>query len=230
MLRIENITHHFGSLTVLSDLSFVLEKEEIVAIMGPSGCGKSTLLRIIAGLILPNNGRVDGPPKNISMIFQDDRLLPWHTTLQNISIVRDQRDLSLLYALIRDVGLEGFEQYRPHQLSGGMKKRCSIARAFYHSGEILLMDEPFTGLDLSIRQEMMDLLLKVWTKRKRPILFVTHEPEEALYIADRIILLSGRPSSIRKDFSLPPRHERLHDPQRMNAFKDTLLSSIREIN
>lgn len=230
MLSIRNITHRFKDLAVLSDLSFDIGEEEIVSIMGPSGCGKSTLLRIIAGLIAPSGGRVEGVQNKISMIFQDDRLLPWHTTLKNISIVKEEKNQDQLRSLIQDVGLEGFEHYLPHQLSGGMKKRCSIARAFYYGGEILLMDEPFTGLDLSMRQEMTDMLLRVWKKRKRPVLFVTHEPEEALQLSDRILLMSKRPTEIIHDLSLPPRSERRADPQGTDQLKESLRTLIRGVS
>lgn len=208
MISIKQIDHDFADLPVLSDISFDIRENEILSVMGPSGCGKSTLLRIIAGLIKPKSGSISGGCDKVSFVFQDDRLLPWKSTRQNISLVGEREDAEKIDALIRDVGLQGFEDYRPAQLSGGMKKRCGVARAFYYESKLLLLDEPFSGLDYSLRQEMLDMLLRVWEKRKQSIVFITHEADEAIRIADRILLLSGRPSRIVEELQLPDRELR----------------------
>lgn len=208
MVNIDKISLKFGTLPVLEQLSFEIKKEEIVALIGPSGCGKSTLLNVIAGLIPSDSGEVRKAGDAVSFIFQDDRLLPWCSIWKNISLVENKEDRQKIQKLIDDVGLTGFEHYRPAQLSGGMKKRCGIARAFYHQSTLLLMDEPFQGLDYCLRQEMLKLLLSVWESRKQSILFVTHEIEEALSVADRILVLSGRPAEIVQEITLPPRAER----------------------
>ena len=192
MISLKNISHKFNGLQVLSDISFNIGENEIISIMGPSGCGKSTLLKIIAGLIKAEQGEVIGIYNGISYVFQDDRLLPWKTTWQNISLVKDVEEVEKIKSLIYDVGLQGFENYRPFQLSGGMRKRCGVARAFYYDSNLMLLDEPFSGLDYYKRQEMMKMLLKVWNKRKRSVVFITHEVDEALEIADRVIFFSER--------------------------------------
>lgn len=202
MLLVKDISLNFGELAVLKNINFQVADDEIVAIIGPSGCGKSSLLNIIAGLQKQDQGFVAGADHAIAFIFQDDRLLPWRTVWQNISLVNDEEDVEAIKTLISDVGLAGFEDYKPEQLSGGMKKRCGIARAFYYQSELLLMDEPFQGLDFCLRQEMLKMLLRVWNHHKQGVLFVTHEIDEALTVANRILVLSGRPSGIVKEFTL----------------------------
>ncbi len=203
MLTVRDISKNFGSLRVLKHVSFDVRSDEIVAIIGPSGCGKTTLLNIISGLCAADQGFVAGADETIACVFQDDRLMPWRSVWDNISLVKDEEAADVIQALINDVGLTGFEKYYPEQLSGGMKKRCGIARAFYYHGELLLMDEPFQGLDYCLRREMLKMLLKVWKAHKQSVLFVTHEIDEALTIASRIIILSDRPGRITDEFVLP---------------------------
>lgn len=226
MLIVKDISQNFGELSVLNNISFQVEDNEIVAVLGPSGCGKSTLLNIIAGLQKPKTGFVTGVDHAISFVFQDDRLLPWKTVWQNISLVNDQENKEEIKNLIKDVGLENFEQYKPSQLSGGMKKRCGIARAFYYKSELLLMDEPFQGLDYSLRQEMLNMLLRVWNAHKQAVLFITHEIDEALIVANRILVLSGRPSNITKQFILPPYEERNPKSKELNDIRQEIISII----
>lgn len=224
MLSLKNITQEFNNLTVLSDISFNVSENEIVAIMGPSGCGKSTLLKIISGIIKPTYGSIIGLNDEIAFVFQDDRLLPWKTTWENISLVKDEKDFEKIASLVEDVGLKGFEKYKPEQLSGGMKKRCGIARAFYYESKLLLMDEPFSGLDYYMRQDMIRMLLSVWEKRKQSILFVTHEIDEALQVADKIIILSQRPAKILSELTLPPVSERNLQSEKINSIRKEILS------
>ncbi len=228
MLIVKDISQNFGELSVLKNISFQVEDNEIVAVLGPSGCGKSTLLNIIAGLQKPKAGFVAGADEAISFVFQDDRLLPWRTVWQNISLVNDQENKEEIKSLIYDVGLKNFEQYKPNQLSGGMKKRCGIARAFYYKSELLLMDEPFQGLDYCLRQEMLSMLLRVWNARKQAVLFITHEIDEALTVANRILVLSGRPSGIVKQFILPQYEDRNPKSKQLNDIRQEIISIIME--
>ena len=178
MLTIDRVCKSFGSLSVLKDVSLTVGDGEIVALIGPSGCGKTTLLDFSSGLSQPDSGTVIGG-ENISYMFQSARLLPWRTVYENIRLVREDVSPEEIHELIKAVGLEGFANYYPDQLSGGMAKRCALARAFHYQGTHLLMDEPFQGLDYGIRMEMIAMLLSVWKKHRQGILFVTHEIDEA---------------------------------------------------
>jgi NitT/TauT family transport system ATP-binding protein len=226
MLCVKNISHSFGALSVLKNISFHVADDEIVSVIGPSGCGKSTLLNIIAKLQKPCTGFIEGANNATAFVFQDDRLLPWRTVWQNISLVNDKDDDERIKGLISDVGLEGFEHYKPKQLSGGMKKRCGIARAFYYKSDLLLMDEPFQGLDYSLRQEMLRMLLRVWNRHKQGILFITHDIEEAMTVSNRIIVLSNRPSRIIKEIVLPSYEERNLTSSKINKIRQEIISII----
>ena len=203
MLKIDRLCKSFGDLPVLSDFSLEVRDREILALIGPSGCGKSTLLHINSGLRSPDSGIVAGNDGRLSYMFQNTRLLPWCSVRDNIRLVRDDPDPDELKALIHAVGLDGFEDYRPDQLSGGMAKRCALARAFYYGSDLLLMDEPFQGLDYGLRMEMLAMMLSVWNSQRQSILFVTHEIDEALTVATRIAVLSSRPTTVQEIITLP---------------------------
>lgn len=203
MLKLSGISKSYDGLPVLSDLSLTLSLGEIVALIGPSGCGKTTLLNLISGLAKPDAGTVEGREAKLSYMFQSPRLLPWRTVEENISLVRDTPDPAAVQALISAVGLQGFEGYYPPQLSGGMARRCALARAFHFGGAYFLMDEPFQGLDYGIRMEMVNMLLSIWRLEKPGVLFVTHEIDEALTVATRIAVLSSRPTTIQSWITLP---------------------------
>ena len=203
MLRLSGICKRFEDLPVLSNLSLTLSRGEIVALIGPSGCGKTTLLNIISGLTAPDAGTVEGADGRLSYMFQSARLLPWRTVEENIRLVREEAPAGEVRSLITAVGLEGFERYYPGQLSGGMARRCALARAFHFGGEIFLMDEPFQGLDYGIRMEMLSMLLSIWQRERPGVLFVTHEIDEALTVATRIAVLAPRPTAICQWFDLP---------------------------
>lgn len=226
MMRAEHIRCGFDKLPVLEDVSFQVADDEIVALIGPSGCGKSTILNVIAGLKKADEGTLSGNGGATAFVFQDDRLLPWRSVWKNISLVRDKEDKDAIARLIRDVGLEGFEHYLPGQLSGGMKKRCGIARAFYRNSDLLLMDEPFQGLDYPLRQEMLQMLLSVWREHKQGVLFVTHEIEEAFTVAGRVLVLSRRPSRIIREIVLPPYEKRRADHPELLRARQEILSLI----
>lgn len=203
MLNLSNLNKTFQGLPVLRDFSVNAAPCEILALIGPSGCGKSTLLNIISGLEAPDSGAVEVRCTRLSYMFQSARLLPWRTVFDNIRLVREDAPEEDVRRLIQAVGLEGFENYYPAQLSGGMAKRCALARAFHYGGDLLLMDEPFQGLDYGLRMEMLAMLLSIWREARKSVLFVTHEIDEALTVATRIAVLTARPASVREVISLP---------------------------
>jgi NitT/TauT family transport system ATP-binding protein len=211
-------------LPVVQELSLSVGNEEFVALLGPSGCGKSTLLRMVDGLIPCDTGRIllDGkdvagaPGRGRGMVFQTFDLFPWRTALGNVEfglevqgVPRAER-LATSRHYIRLVGLAGFEYSYPHQLSGGMQQRVGIARAFAIRPEVLLMDEPFGALDVQTRDILQDELLRIWQQERKTVLFVTHGIEEAIYLADRIVVLTPRPARIERIIQVPlprPREE-----------------------
>lgn len=199
---VNSVYKKYGNMDVLKAFSLSLRPHEIVCLIGPSGCGKSTLLNLISGLIFPDKGDVKSYSKRIGYVFQEDRLLPWKTVLENIKFVDPNKDDSEIFDLIKIMGLEGFAHHYPRSLSGGMKQRCAIARAFTYDSEILLMDEPFKSLDYTLTIKLIQELIKVWEKRRNTILFVTHDIDEALLLGNRILVLSERPAKISDVFSI----------------------------
>ena len=198
-----------GSIVALENVSLNVPTGRLTAILGPSGCGKTTLLKVIAGLIEPSAGTVKirdketiGPGPDRALVFQDFALLPWATVLQNVAFglraqgvsKREREKTSLHY--IKEVGLSGFEDKYPHQLSGGMRQRTGLARALTVNSEILLMDEPFSAVDEQMRRKLQEDLLKLLKIENKTVIFVTHSIEEAVYLADQVVILSGRPGSI----------------------------------
>lgn len=203
MLKLSHVSKSFGDLPVLRDLSLTVNDREIVALIGPSGCGKSTLLHIISGLRKQDSGVIEGADGRLSYMFQTSRLLPWRTVWENIRLVRKDATPEEISTLIDAVGLSGFEDYFPGQLSGGMAKRCALARAFHYGSNLLLMDEPFQGLDYGLRMEMLNMLISVWRCQRQSVLFVTHEIDETLTVASRIAVLSSRPTTVMESIKLP---------------------------
>lgn len=213
ILRAEHISVTFaspqGKLEALADVSFQVERGEFVCVVGPSGCGKSTLLRVLSGLLSPTSGQVylrgkplDGPCGDIGIVFQKASLMPWRTVSQNITLPLEIQGLDSVQTrqqatdLIRLVGLEGFERNYPHELSGGMAQRVAIARALIHDPEILLLDEPFGSLDALTRERMNVELLRIWQARRKTVVMVTHDIQEAIFLADRVIVMTPRPGQI----------------------------------
>jgi NitT/TauT family transport system ATP-binding protein len=198
-----------GEVESLRPLDFEVGEGEFVSVVGPSGCGKSTLLKLIAGLLPATRGSieiggatVDGPPPGIGIVFQSHVLLPWRTVLANIllqaEVRRLPREQSLARAreLVAMVGLEGFENKFPWQLSGGMQQRASICRALVHDPAILLMDEPFGALDAMTREKMNLELQRIWAAAKKTVLLITHSIPESIFLSDRVLVMSERPGSI----------------------------------
>ncbi|KJF26996.1 ABC transporter [Clostridium aceticum] len=209
MLQLKKIHKKYKDIQVFNNLSLEIKESEILCIIGPSGCGKSTILNLISGLIKPDEGELMNKSNKIAYVFQEDRLLPWRTVYKNIKLVDQYSSKEEVDELIADMGLKGFENKFPHELSGGMRQRCSIARAFNYQSELLLMDEPFKSLDYDLRKNMLNHLIKLWKKTKNAIVFVTHEIDEALLLGNRIIVLSDRPTNILKIFQIDcPQDER----------------------
>jgi NitT/TauT family transport system ATP-binding protein len=202
-----------GVHTVTADISFSVEEGTFVAMVGPSGCGKSTLLNVAAGLLAPRHGTVSifgealrGINRHAAYLFQQDALLPWRTVLDNVRLGLDFRGVpatsagAAARAFITRVGLAGFEDRFPHQLSGGMRKRVAIAQSWIVDPRILLMDEPFAALDVQTRQNMENELLGLWQESRKTVLFITHDLEEAIALADRVIVLTAGPARIKGDY------------------------------
>ena len=200
-----------------SDISLSINDGEFVAIVGPSGCGKTTLLNVVAGL-LPNfegsmaigGAPVAGPGTNRSMVFQNASLLPWRSVFDNVRYGMEMQrrfDAARMNAradeMIRLVGLAGFERRYPSELSGGMQQRVNLARALATDPEVLLMDEPFAALDAQTRELMQAELLKIWSKSKKTVLFITHQIDEAVLLADRVVVMGTRPGRIKNEFPIP---------------------------
>ncbi|HVY59651.1 MAG TPA: ABC transporter ATP-binding protein [Xanthobacteraceae bacterium] len=210
-LETVRLNKHFGSLEALRNVDVAIQQGEFISLVGPSGCGKTTFLRIVAGLeeatsgeVLLDGRRVRGPGGDRGFVFQNDSLLPWRTVLANALIGPEiagalgaperRRTLELL----KLVGLEGFENYYPRQLSGGMRQRVNLARALAIDPEILLMDEPFSALDAQTREIMQTELMRIWEKGRKTVLFVTHQIDEAVFLSDRILVLARRPGRIQE--------------------------------
>jgi NitT/TauT family transport system ATP-binding protein len=199
-------------LVALYDVSLSIRKNEFVSLLGPSGCGKTTLIRIIAGLLAADRGEVrvnqqdvTAPGRDRCMVFQQFGLLPWRTVLSNVEfgleiegMARDERR-AVADKYLELVGLKGFENYYPHQISGGMQQRVGIARALSKRPEILLMDEPFGAVDAQTREQLQEELLKIWAQTEATVVFVTHSIDEAIYLSDRVVVMQARPGRIKEE-------------------------------
>lgn len=233
-----------GPLEVITGLNLDVAENEFLGIVGTSGCGKSTLLSIVGGLTEATSGTlllddkpITGPGRDRGFVFQNYSLFEWMTVERNIDFALEKSRMSraerreLVAEYIRTVGLVGFEKALPKQLSGGMRQRVAIARALVYRPSVLLMDEPFGALDAQTRGMMQELLLKVWDEHKSTVLFVTHDVDEALFLADRVIVLSSRPGRIKKDLEVdiprPRPYEVITEP-RFAELKRGVLHDIRE--
>lgn len=194
----------FAGHTVLQDVHLQLAEGEVVSLLGPSGCGKSTLLRIVAGLERDYSGQALRGEGEVAFVFQEPRLMPWLTVAENIGFADDRAyDRPRVAQLIREVGLEGFEQALPKQLSGGMAQRVAIARGLYSRPRVLLLDEPFSAVDAFTRMKLQDLLLALAAHHGIALLLVTHDVDEALYLSDRVLVMGSRPGRVLETLEVP---------------------------
>ena len=220
MIRLERVSKTYTSLDehpveAVWDISLAIAEREFVTIVGPSGCGKSTLLKMIVGLLPPSSGdiyfdevRVQGPRVDVGMVFQEPVLLIWRDVKNNVLfpieiLRRSDRDYEAeAYRLLELVGLKGFERKMPYELSGGMQQRVAICRALIHDPTVLVMDEPFGALDAMTREEMGAELLRIWQERQKTVIFVTHSIREAVWLADRVVVMTVRPGQIAEVISV----------------------------
>jgi NitT/TauT family transport system ATP-binding protein len=217
-LRLDDVTLQFPGThrPAVKDVSLKVDRGKVVAVIGPSGCGKSTILNLAAGLLAPTRGQVhyDGAPvtevnSDAAYVTQQSHLLPWLSVRANIGLAlkfrkvpKDEREERIAH-WVRLVGLTGFESHFPRELSGGMQKRCAIARALIYDPSIVLMDEPFGPLDAITRLKLQQELLNIWQEQKGTLVFVTHDLNEALYLADEVIVMSRGPGTIRRVIEVP---------------------------
>lgn len=239
-IKFENVTHMFMTrngqeVVAIRNVSFVVNKNEFVAVVGPSGCGKSTILRLVSGLLAPSDGSVSlygfpvtEPPDMVGIVFQKPTLLPWLDIAANVVFpVRHKYgrvtevDRHKATELLGLVGLREFAHSQPDELSGGMQQRAVIARALLLDPEILLMDEPFSALDALTRDEMSYELLRIWSERPKTVVFITHSIQEAVFLADRVIVMTRRPGRIGAILDIP-----LERPRSMHSFTDRRFSEI----
>jgi NitT/TauT family transport system ATP-binding protein len=248
LLRVQEVSVKFstseGELIALKNVSFDVEAGEFVCLVGPSGCGKSTLLRILAGLLLPDQGQVwlggepvTEPRRQVGLVFQQANLMPWRTVLANVllplEVLNAPQDQARAQAreLLELVGLSDFSQAYPADLSGGMAQRVAIARALAHDPDVLLLDEPFGSLDALTRERMGLELLHIWQARRKTVLMVTHSVSEAVFLADRVLALSPRPGTVTATVTvnLPrPRELALLEAEHFSALAAEVRAAIRQ--
>jgi ABC-type nitrate/sulfonate/bicarbonate transport system ATPase subunit len=247
ILSIRGVSRRFtsahGDTLALEATDLEVAENDFITILGPSGCGKSTLLRIVAGLDRPSAGevqldgrRIEEPGADRGMVFQSYTLFPWLTVRDNVCFGLRERglpraeQLDVAQAFIGKVGLVGFEQHYPKQLSGGMQQRTALARALANQPRMLLMDEPFGALDHQTRELMQELLQGIWEAERKTVLFVTHDIDEAVFMANRVVVMSARPGRIKLDRPVPldyPRHYSVKTSPPFAALKAELMEQVR---
>jgi NitT/TauT family transport system ATP-binding protein len=250
-IALEGVTHDFeskrkgGATRALDQVSLAIEPGSFVCLLGPSGCGKSTVLNLVAGFERPSQGSVlvdgnpvVGPGPDRGVVFQEALLLPWKNVLGNVTFGSqlagrlNEQSLAQARHYLHLTGLDGFEDHATYELSGGMRQRVALARAWMVEPPVLLMDEPFGALDAQTRLSMQELLINIWTEARTTVLFVTHDVDEALFLADRIVVMSARPGRIIQDLPVPfarPRdYEALIREPLFASLKQTILHTVRE--
>jgi NitT/TauT family transport system ATP-binding protein len=245
-IGVEGVSKTFGTVTALAEVSLRVADGEFVTLIGPSGCGKTTLLKTIAGLVPVDAGRVlvdgrpvMGPRRECSLVFQDFALLPWATVQRNVEFglllrgVGAAERAALARRYVTKVGLAGFEDAYPSQLSGGMQQRVGLARALAVDPQVLLMDEPFASIDEQTRRLFQDDLLALWSEERKTVVFVTHSMEEAIYLSDRVVVLSPRPGRVHQVLDVPlPRPREATDVRASVEFTrlvDSLWKTLRKL-
>lgn len=244
-LRMEYYQPRTGSrLLALDNVNLTVEEGEFVTIVGPSGCGKTTFINIADGLLKPTAGRImldgraiEGPGRDRAMVFQDPCLMPWRTVFKNVIFGLEcqgkdgQAEKDRANSFIKLVGLSGFEEHFPHELSGGMQQRCNLARALTVDPEILIMDEPFAALDAQTREIMQLELLRIWRASGKTVLFITHQINEAIYLADRVIIFGARPGRVKDTLKITiprPRDLAVKRSKQFLEYEDYLWNQIEE--
>ena len=245
-LKIDNVYKEYqgrnGKTIALNGVSLDIKENEFICVVGPSGCGKSTLLNIIAGLLEPTSGTVsldgkviEGTGVERGVVFQQYALCPWRTVLKNVMFPLEMKKVpkaeaeAIARKYIKSVGLEGFEKSFPKELSGGMKQRVAIARAYAANPEVLLLDEPFGALDAQTRVQLQTELLETWEKEKKTCFFITHDVDEAVILAQRVIIMSARPGRIKKivDIDIPyPRTQATKTDPRFLELKSEIWNQV----
>ena len=245
-LKIDNVYKEYqgrnGKTIALNGVNLDIKENEFICVVGPSGCGKSTLLNIIAGLLEPTSGTVtldgkviEGTGVERGVVFQQYALFPWRTVLKNVMFPLEMKKVpkeeaeTIARKYIKSVGLEGFEKSYPKELSGGMKQRVAIARAYAANPEVLLLDEPFGALDAQTRVQLQTELLETWEKEKKTCFFITHDVDEAIILAQRVIIMSARPGRIKKivDIDIPyPRTQATKTDPRFLELKSEIWNQV----
>jgi NitT/TauT family transport system ATP-binding protein len=252
LLSVEGVSKEFQvrgkRILALDSITLAIERGEFVTVVGPSGCGKSTLLNLIVGLLIPSAGcilfrdrPINGINPEIGYVTQKDNLLPWRTLVANVEVALEIRGVEpkerrrRAGELIQQVGLRGFEDHYPHELSGGMRQRANIIRTLIYDPQLILMDEPFGPLDAQTRIVLQDQLLKLWTSTRKTIIFITHDLVEAIALADRVVMMTSRPGKIKCITRVPiPRPRdvyQIHGSHEFSTTYDTLWKALRpEVN
>ena len=244
-VNIQDLTKVYGTdgdeLVAVDEMDLHIEAEEFVTVLGPSGCGKSTVMECVAGYLDPTEGEVlvngepvDGPDPSRGVVFQENRLFPWKTISENVRFgpqMRDSVNEGRIETLFDQMGLEGFEESYPHELSGGMQQRAELARLLANDPDIMLMDEPFSGLDAMTKELMQEKLLDVWEDDDRTVVFITHDVEEAILLADRVVVMTARPGRVKDviDVDLDrPRDTNVVTSDRFNELQRRASESIHD--
>jgi ABC-type nitrate/sulfonate/bicarbonate transport system ATPase subunit len=238
-LSVKNLSKSFEGEMILNNISFSVEEGEFVTILGPSGSGKSTLFHLIGGLYSPDEGEIEldgksisGKQGSIAYMPQNPSLLPWRTVIENVLLGQElhgKTDREMALRMIERTGLKGYEKAYPAQLSGGMKQRAAFIRALVSPQPFLCLDEPFSALDEFTRLDMQKWLLSIWEEDRSSVLFVTHNIDEALFLSDRIIVLSSRPAMVQREYTVPfprPRQKEILLSQEFLSWKKEIFEEL----
>jgi len=243
-IKINNLSKSYSNgVKALKNVNIDINDKEFVAIIGPSGCGKSTLLEIVAGLqkstdgeILLDDVKITTTSRDIGVVFQDSSLFPWRSVQDNIAFgleirgLKKSQTVDLVQKYVKMVNLTGYENLYPHQLSGGMRQRAGIARTLINNPKVLLMDEPFGAVDHLTRLQLQDEITDIWQKDKKTVIFITHDVMEAVYLADKVILLTSSPGMVKKDFVVPFLRPRLRNNSELVEIEHAIYKSLNDID
>jgi NitT/TauT family transport system ATP-binding protein len=240
-LSLKGVKKVFDDFTAVNEVSFTVSEGEFICILGPSGCGKTTVLRLVAGLVVPTSGSlsmdsipISGPGSDRGMIFQEYALFPWRTVRDNVAFGLEIKGVpkkareECVDRYLHLVGLSDFAARYPHELSGGMKQRVAIARVLANEPKVMLADEPFGALDVQTRRQMQEEFLNIWKSERKTILFVTHSVEEAIFLADRIVLMSAKTRSVKRIISVELPRPRERFQAEFNVLQESILAEIQQ--